>query len=131
VLHAVDVVHFDLKHLDPARHKALVGQTNELILENLGRLLSVKQPQEVVIRIPLIPGSNDSVENIAACARHVARLGFTQVELIPYHRFGVAKYGQYGMTYPLDGSAPLPDTAVREFSEIVERWGLLDVSGCL
>jgi pyruvate formate lyase activating enzyme len=131
VLHAVDLVHFDLKHLDPARHKALVGHTNELILENLGRLLSVKQPQEVVIRIPLIPGRNDSVEHIATCARYVARLGFTQVELIPYHRFGVAKYAQYGMPYPLDESEPVPDTAIRDLSGIVERWGLLDVSGCL
>jgi len=130
VLHAVDLVHFDLKHLDPDRHKALVGHTNELILDNLGRVLSIKQPQEVVIRIPLIPGCNDSVENISAAARYVARLGFTQVELIPYHRFGVSKYAQYGMPYPLERTAPLADTAVRELSALVERWGLLDVSGC-
>jgi len=129
-LHAVDLVHFDLKHLDPARHKALVGHTNELILENLGRVLSIKRPQDVVIRIPIIPGCNDSVENISATARYVAGLGFTQVELIPYHRFGVAKYAQYGMVYPLERSEPLRDTAVTAFSALVERWGLLDVSGC-
>lgn len=130
VLHAVDLVHFDLKHLDPVRHQALVGHTNELILENLGRVLAIKQAHEVVIRIPLIPGCNDSVENISASARYVARLGFTQVELIPYHRFGVAKYAQYGMAYPLERTATVADAAVREHSALVERWGLLDVSGC-
>lgn len=129
-LRAVDVVHFDLKHLDPARHRALVGHTNELILDNLGRVLSIKQPQDVVIRIPLIPGCNDSVENISASARHVALLGFTQVELIPYHRFGVAKYEQYGMPYPLEGTARLSDETVEELGALVERWGLLNVSGC-
>jgi len=130
VLRAADVVHFDLKHMDPARHKALVGQTNELILENLGRVLSIKDPQDVIIRIPLIPGCNDSVENIADSAGYVARLGFTQVELIPYHRFGVAKYAQYGMPYLLEDASVVPDAAVREFSELVEQCGLLDVSGC-
>lgn len=129
-LRAADLVHFDLKHLDPDRHRALVGHSNELILENLARVLSVKRPQDVVIRIPLVPGCNDSVENISASARHLAELGFTQVELIPYHRFGVAKYEQYGKSYPLEGTGPLSEAAVEELGALVERWGLLNVSGC-
>lgn len=131
VLRAVDLVHFDLKHMNPERHKALTGHTNELILENLSRVLSIKEPQDVIVRIPLIPACNDTIENIAASARFVAALGFTQVELIPYHRFGMAKYAQYGMAYPLDGCEPLSETATRAFSELVERCGLLEVSGCL
>jgi pyruvate formate lyase activating enzyme len=129
VLRHVDLLQIDLKHMDPEKHKSLTGKTNELIIENLKRVLSVKEPEDVIIRIPVIPGCNDSVENIRQSATFVADLGFKQIELIPYHRLGVSKYSQYGMFYPLGEVEPAPQTEIRALRDMVEDFGLKEVTG--
>jgi pyruvate formate lyase activating enzyme len=131
VLRHVDLLHFDLKHMDPEQHQALTGQSNELILENLRRIRDLKAPEDIVIRIPVIPGCNDSIANITASAEFVAGLGFSQLELVPYHRFGVSKYEQYGSTYALDAPESVSDTDIRVFRSIVESFGLREISGGL
>jgi pyruvate formate lyase activating enzyme len=129
VLGHVDQLHYDVKHMDPERHRELTGQSNELILNNLERVLSIKEPQDVVIRIPVIPGCNDDVENISESAKFVASLGYTQIELMPYHMMGVSKYGQYGMAYRLDGLKPAQEENLRELKEIVSGFGLQEMTG--
>jgi pyruvate formate lyase activating enzyme len=130
-LRYVDLLHFDLKHMDPRRHEELTGQSNELILGNLGRVLRVKEPLDVVIRIPVIPGCNDSVENIRESATFVADLGFTQIELMAYHGFGASKYRQYGMVYQLDDPAPAAESDLQGLRQLVESFGLQEVTGCI
>jgi pyruvate formate lyase activating enzyme len=115
--------------MDPRRHEELTGQSNELILGNLEKILDVKEPQDVVIRIPVIPGYNDSVENIRGSAELVADLGFKQIELIPYHQLGASKYRQYGMVYHLDGLSPAAESDLRGLRQLVEEMGLREVTG--
>ena len=129
VLKHVDLLQMDLKHMDSQKHKELTGQSNELILDNLKKVLSVKEPQDVIIRIPVIPGCNDTAENIEDTARFVAELGFTQIELIPYHKMGTSKYTQYGMVYPLDELEPPSQTDLQGFKNIVEGFGLQEMTG--
>jgi len=131
VLKHVDLLQFDLKHLDPTKHQELTGQSNELILDNLKKVLSVKSPQDVIIRIPVVPGCNDSVENISETARFILGLGFGQVELIPYHRLGVSKYAQYGMVYPLSSCQPSPKEHLDELRKIVKESGLTEMAGSI
>ena len=131
VLRHVDLLQIDLKHMDSEKHKELTGKTNELIIENLKKVLSVKEPEDVIIRIPVVPGCNDSVENIRQSARFVAELGFKKIELIPYHRLGVSKYSQYGMVYPLDEAEPAPQTEIQALRDIVENFGLKEVTGTI
>jgi pyruvate formate lyase activating enzyme len=131
VLRHVDLLQIDLKHMDPEKHKALTGKTNELILENLKKVLSVKAPEDVIIRIPVIPGCNDSIENISQSASLVAELGYKQIELIPYHRMGASKYSQYGMAYPLDEVEPAPQTEIQALRGIVGDFGLKEVTGSI
>jgi pyruvate formate lyase activating enzyme len=130
-LRRVDLLYFDLKHMDPEEHKALTGRSNALILGNLERVLTVKEPQDVIIRIPVIPGFNDAAENVRASARFVAESGFTQIELMPYHRFGVSKYGQYDRVYRLDEVEPAPESDLQSLRNEVERLGLREVTGCI
>jgi pyruvate formate lyase activating enzyme len=130
-LRHVDLLHFDLKHMDPRRHQELTGQSNELILSNLGKVLSIKEARDVVIRIPVIPGYNDSGENIRESARFVAQLGFSQIELIPYHQLGASKYPQYGMIYQLDEIAPAAESALEGLRQLVEGLGLREVTGLM
>lgn len=131
VLRNVDLLQFDLKHTDPERHRELTGQSNELILSNLRRVLSVKTPEDVIIRIPVIPGCNDSADNIRETARLVSELGFKQIELIPYHRLGASKYAQYGMVYSLADSNPEPQTSLDDLKTIVTGFGLTEMTGAI
>ena len=131
VLKHVDLLQLDLKHMDAVRHRELTGQSNELIVGNLKKVLSVKTPQDVIVRIPIVPGCNDSAENVKDMARFVAELGFRQIELIPYHRLGVSKYAQYGMAYPLAGSDPTPQTHIEDLRKMVTDFGLTEMTGSI
>lgn len=82
-----DLFLFDLKHMDPVRHRELTGASNRRILENLEALAAVHQG--IRIRVPVVPGMNDDPENLEATARFVASLpGVRRLDLLPYHRHG-------------------------------------------
>ena len=86
-----DLFLYDLKQLDSARHRALTGQGNELILRNLERLLGLGVA--VTVRVPVVPGANDDRQSLSALAGFVARhRGIRSVELLPYHPLGLHKY---------------------------------------
>jgi len=131
VLRHVDLLQFDLKSVNAGKHKELTGQSNELILDNLKRLLTIKAPQDVIIRVPVVPGCTDSGENLRETARFVAGLGFSQAELIPYHRLGISKYAQYGMVYPLPDCKPSPQEHLDELRKIVKESGLTEMAGSI
>ena len=129
VLEHVDTLQFDIKHMDPSKHKDLTGKSNELILDNLSKVRSVKDPRDVIIRIPVVPGCNDSAENIRATAKFAAGLDFNRIELVPYHRLGTSKYAQYGMVNPLDGCEPPSDADMARLGAVVSACSAADVVG--
>lgn len=97
----VDLILFDLKAMDSAKHKEMTGFGNELILENLKQC--VKSKAQVWIRIPIIPGYNDTEENLKTTAAFVKELDDNlHVDLLPYHRFGLGKYQMLNMEYKLN-----------------------------
>lgn len=95
----LDLIHFDVKLMDDEAHRRFTGVSNEKILENLA-VIGEKHPN-IVIRIPVIPGINDSEENIRATAACAAEHGAASIELLPYHNLGEVKYGQLGREYAL------------------------------
>lgn len=107
VTHQSDLVLFDLKVLDAEKHLRHTGVSNERILRNLESLVARRHP--VTVRIPVIPGINDSKEDINDFANYLGRLQPPAVELLPYHSIGASKYGRLGMTYKLpDTPQPAP-----------------------
>ena len=131
LLEHVDLVYFDIKHMDPVRHKDLTGVPNQPALENIRALVSTRQRYEVIIRITTIPGLNDSEENISASARFAAELGCQKIELVPYHKLGVGKYAQYGMEYRLgDVESPTKERMER-LRRLVEGFGLKEMTGVM
>lgn len=112
LLQRADYVMMDLKLMDPERHRHYTGVSNEPILENLERLKASGVPFR--IRIPVIPGVNDSEENFAATADRLAGAKTLEtVELLPYHVTAGAKYEMVGLRYSpeFDGTrAPNLDT---------------------
>ena len=90
---------YDLKQLDTRRHEQLTGLGNELVLENLGRLLETGA--EVVVRVPVVPGANDDRESLAALAAFVARHPrLRRVDLLPCHPLGAHKYAALDLAPP-------------------------------
>ncbi|NDV22306.1 glycyl-radical enzyme activating protein [Desulfovibrio sp. JC022] len=95
-----DLFLFDCKHMDPEEHKKLTGVDNAIILRNLSAALS--SDKEVRVRMPLMPGMNDSEENIAAMAEFLKEHGREKVEVMPCHAFGRNKYAALGWEYKMD-----------------------------
>jgi pyruvate formate lyase activating enzyme len=97
----LDLIFFDLKHIDPELHKQYTGVTNELILDNLRKLSVVFSP--LIVRIPVIPGFNDALEtqkNIFSFLKNELER-VAAVELLPFHRLGSSKYKGLGRVYPM------------------------------
>ncbi|MEI6566742.1 MAG: glycyl-radical enzyme activating protein [Verrucomicrobiota bacterium] len=119
----VNLVLYDLKHTDSDSHQALTGVPNELILQNLDRINRFGVPIE--IRIPVIPGFNDSKENLEASAKIVAGLLPTvEILLLPYHRLGEAKYARLGKPYTLSGLKEPSPERMQEIAAVFSSTGL-------
>ena len=123
VLPYIDTVLMDIKHVDSAKHKAFTTQPNELILENAAKI--AKHAKKLIIRVPVIPTFNDTPEEIAAIARFASSLeGVTEINLLPYHRFGKDKYDGLGREY-LMGDLPSPtEEHMQTLKAVAERFGL-------
>jgi pyruvate formate lyase activating enzyme len=118
-----DLVLYDLKCMDPEKHKLLTGVSNRIILENARKVASEKIP--MIVRLPVIPGYTDSEANIKAAAEFIATLdGVTEVDLLPYHRLGEAKYEKLGIGYHLEGLSPPSNEQMKAISLILESYGL-------
>jgi len=125
----LDLMYYDIKHLDPKKHKELTGVTNDLILANARKALSGGVPCEVIVRTEVIPGANDSEAEIAAIARFVSESGGKQMELLAYHALGSGKYRKLGMAYELTEVRPPSDEHIAKLKSIVASFGLKEMSG--
>ncbi len=111
ILTVTDLFLYDLKHLDAGALSTQTGGDVALILSNLERLTSAGGA--VTVRVPVVPGFNDTPENIRAIADHVVRLGLRELHLLPYHRLGESKYRLLGRTYAFSGGVALATPALR------------------
>lgn len=124
VYHHVDLALCDIMHMDPEKHKEYTGVGNEQILKNI---IHINQDLHVPVwvRVPTIPGHNDSDENIDAVARFVSEnlTEDTRVCLLPYHRLGESKNESLG--HEMDWSIEIPsDEHMNHLKEIVESYGI-------
>jgi len=104
VLPYTDLLISDIKHMDSAVHKEYTGVGNEKIHENLKRLC--QEGYEMILRIPVIPGVNDDMENIEASADFIINeLGgrIRTLQLLSFMRLGEEKYQSLGMPYEMEG----------------------------
>jgi len=124
MLKHLDMIFYDIKHMDNEKHQILTGKPNELILENLKKLSQETVP--IIVRIPVVPGYNDQEENIKSTAEFISKLGdsITRVELLPYHRLGISKYKQLGREYKLNDVKPPTKEKLQDIANIIEMYGL-------
>jgi pyruvate formate lyase activating enzyme len=118
-----DHVLFDVKHTDSARHAALTGVGNEVILANLSALL--ERERDVTVRYPLVPGRNADDSDMTALASLLVTLpARPMVELVPYHRLGEHKYRLLGRDYALAGTSPQTTADVDRACSVLLQYGV-------
>jgi pyruvate formate lyase activating enzyme len=92
---------FDIKTINAEKHKAYTGVSNELILANFLRLRAEFPDLHILARIPVIPGLNDTEDEIAEILNFIQDMPNVAYELLPYHRMGQSKYEFLGRDYPM------------------------------
>jgi pyruvate formate lyase activating enzyme len=117
----VDLVLFDLKHLDTKEHQRTTGVGNELILKNLEK---ASRMVPLWLRIPLIAGFNDSEEHIKKIAAIGRRIDAQKISFLPYHEGGKSKCEQLGFSYPLLGGEAPSEAHIQTLKTIVEQEGI-------
>ena len=99
ILPYLDTYLMDIKHTNPAKHKEFTGRSNELMLENAKKIAD-SHMTELSIRVPVIPGFNDTELEIRDIAAYVRKLGnVRRMHLLPYHRLGQDKYDGLNRPY--------------------------------
>jgi len=94
-----DTVYYDIKSLNNEKHREWTGQSNALIMENFQKLCIDFPALPKVVRTTIIPGFNDSAEEIEQIQSFLKDKSGVTFEMLPYHRFGVGKYVALGRKY--------------------------------
>lgn len=118
-----DLFLFDLKIMDDRRHRRFTGASNSRILFNLERLSQVHK--NIIVRLPLIPGVNDDDDNVRAIGAFLASMRLTRIDVLPYHRAGIAKYHRLHREYPLPETQPPSVDAQLHAVRLLEGQGLI------
>lgn len=123
ILPYLDVYLMDIKHMDPQKHKAFTSRSNELMLENAKKI--ARTARRLIIRVPVIPGFNDTEAEIGDIAAFTKSLKTVEeIHLLPYHSYGSGKYAALGREYTLKDIKP-PEAALMErLRSVVEQTGL-------
>jgi pyruvate formate lyase activating enzyme len=123
ILDFTDYVLYDLKHLDRDEHIVFTGVPNDLILQNLERII-LRDDLTTYIRLPLLPGVNDTEKNIRATGQYIQSLGLKTVYLLPAHPFAGQSYRLVGIDYPFPIGESYPEERANIAKSILESYGL-------
>lgn len=120
----LDMIYFDVKHMDTQIHKKLTGVDNTRILDNLKNVDRMFKG-EVVVRYPYIPSCNDDKQSIESFLRFVSNLqNINKVEFLPYHRLGWPKYVGLGREYILSELKALKSSDLSHLQEYQKKYNL-------
>jgi pyruvate formate lyase activating enzyme len=89
IIRWLDLIFYDIKHMDSGIHEKHTGCGNQIILDNFTRL--AKRFSNLQARMPVIPGENDTLDNIRATADFLKENHHDSIHLLPYHNMGEAK----------------------------------------
>ncbi len=119
----VDLFLYDVKLIDDERHKKVTGVSNRRILANLQQLSAVEQ--SIMIRLAVIPGINDDVQNIRLTGEFLASLpNVDTLALLPYHASAVHKYARLNRPYEMPDAAPPDDQIMLTLADMLREYGL-------
>lgn len=123
----IDLALLDIKSVDPLIHQSATDVTNEVILRNVVR---VSELTNVIVRVPVIPGVNDSEQAIADIAQFAKTMrNVNKIHLLPYHTYGENKYKLLGRDYPMGKTPNLSEEGIGHLKKVVEALGFECVVG--
>ncbi len=99
LLDHIDLILMDCKAYSEEVHKKCTGKSNKYILENIQKLSDIRK--NIWIRIPVIWNVNITWDEIEKIAVFLEGKNIKKVELLPYHKMGIAKYRTYGKEYSI------------------------------
>jgi pyruvate formate lyase activating enzyme len=114
---------YDIKCIDPEKHRRLTGADNAHIMANLNYLTD--RNADIIIRLPLIPECNDSDEDIAKLADFLNKNKgkYRYAEIMPYHTLGIGKAEKLGKesAYIHDSAS---DTEISRWHSLFTSYGI-------
>jgi len=123
VLPYIDFFLWDIKHMNGEEHRKFTGVSNKLILSNARSVSERNIP--LYIRVPVIPGYNDSEENIRATCEFARDLSSpVNIDLLPLHHLGKARYDSLNLAYPIADIPLIPDSVLHNIKRLVESYQL-------
>jgi len=117
ILNYVDWIFYDIKHMDSEIHKKAIGMSNELILKNAHKIALLKN-HRIIFRMTIVPGYNDTFENITATANFIKEIGKDEVNILSFHQLGSSKYRFLGRRYECIHLKPCNKEKLMELKEI-------------
>lgn len=120
--HYCNTLMYDLKHMNSSKHKEFTKQGNELIIENFKAVREAYPQLSIRVRTPVVPGFNDTAEEIQAIVDFLEGLN-VEYELLPYHRLGTQKYTNIGLGYSL-GDISLDNDSFLSLLEVSRQIGI-------
>lgn len=127
VMPVADLFLVDFKHADPVAHKRLTGSENTLICRNLEMLSEAGAAIE--IRIPLVPGCNDSEDNLHKTGAFLSKLNIQCAKVLPYHDLARGKYLAVAMPDTMPQVVPPSDEKLAAAVAILQQYGVNARSG--
>ena len=118
----IDYVLFDLKHWDKEKHKWGTGVTNEVILENMKT--AADMGKEILPRIPVIPGFNNSLEDAKQFSNLLHSLSIKRCQLLPFHQFGENKYHLLNRAYDYEDVPSLHKEDLEQYCSVFHQCGI-------
>jgi len=123
IVDEVDLVLYDIKTLSRTLHKRYTGVDNQLILENAVRIAGMGK--DMIVRMILIPGVNDSKDEIIGRLKFIKNLGSSvRVDILKYHKLGAGKYASLGMLEMMEGTPECPDELADHAVNLARNMGL-------
>lgn len=119
----MDFIYIDFKHYNPQSHVEGTGISNTLIIENI-KILS-KSGSNFVVRIPIIPGFNDSLEDANHFADSLKKMKVRYVELLPFHQLGENKYKYADIEYKYKDIPVMSLDFLSDYKKILTNAGVV------
>ena len=105
-----------VEHYNSVNHRKVTGVKNELIVQNIHYAFT--HQKTIVLRIPVIPDFNDSLEDAERFATLFNELSIDQVQLLPFHQFGENKYKLLGRKYAMEDVKALHPEDLFEYQDV-------------
>lgn len=112
----LDMLLFDVKHWDEKKHIQATGVSNKPILENLK--IAIQHNKNVLVRIPVIPGFNNSLTDAAMFCELFHQMGINTCQLLPFHQFGESKYPLLNKNYIYSNQPSLHQEDLKDYVRI-------------